>query len=246
MSSGLSSGTQKHNTLEPFGLIPTVRLAVQNSVGAVQLFLNDTFAGNQEYLANLVAELKSYDGEIILHLPDDFKNISDTHLQAAEFIMDSFPDKDIKVLTHYQDGMTVLDIPKVNRQLVGIENSKTGSFDKNHVISAFALAKQAGTFFVFDHGRIMYKPDGIDENEIYEFIQRMIENLDPEKDILHSADKTSWTKRYRDSGTYLGDPAGIGFPLLAIIASFINIGGTVIFEQESEDEALHSIAKVEG
>lgn len=241
MPTGVASSVMKDHPTEKFGLIPTMELALRENHGAVQIYLNDAFC-TTEYLEQLLPLIAQFKGTIILHLPDRGA-LHETHLAAATTIVSGFLDKDIRVLIHYEEGMVAEDVPAILDKKVGLENSKTGVFDPIHVLEALRLARSMGTFFVFDHGRIMYG-SAYSADLLYQWIQAVIEELDAENDIMHSADKTSWDLRYRESSTHLGDVDGVGYSLVAALRNFHLDGGVIIFEQENLDQALRSIATV--
>lgn len=224
--------------------IKTVELAVTHGFEAVQLYM-DPRVRQQYYRTQLISNLMDTDLKVVLHLPNlnqqDF-SIHPDDLSAAEEICYMLAWKDPTVLVHYEDRMTIKDIPLINQRPVAIENSKTRSFDPDHVRAALNLAREAGVPFVFDFGRILYArtTDGIeiDPEEIIYFIKEMIAELDPAVDVIHLTDKNSWDKSFRESACVF--PEGINSAFIDELVHFDRAGGIIVWEFEDLEMTLAS------
>lgn len=253
MSAGVASSTQKSHETDAYGLIPTIDFAEQNGISSIQLFLNDKFVGDEEYMIKVVEQLLASTKihTVVIHLPNDFREITESYIIRTEWLINLLPHKKFVVLTHYEEGMSKEDIPIVNGNRIAIENSKTGEFDRQHVLAALDLAREAEVPFVFDLGRIMYlDPESPrfrgEVIQLFAFIEDMIGELDPNRDIIHAADKTDWKARFRDCWTYLGDLQGKAFPHIPSLSRFSADGGVIIFEHEDTDLAWKSVQAIEG
>jgi hypothetical protein len=227
-----------------FDLRETVRVAEENSAGAVQLYVNKKAKEDSEYARRLTAALAETDMTIIVHLPNKDK-LDETDIAFAEKLEQNLRGKDVRTLIHYEEGMRVEDVPLVNGYPVGIENSKTGVFDAGHVKDAFLLARMAGSFFVFDHGRIMYADENSPPGKIITFIKKMISALNPGIDIIHTGDKTNWYDSFGKAQCAFGDENGIAMPLLPDLQDFSRKGGVVIIETEDEEMGLRALERLQ-
>lgn len=227
-----------------FDLRETVRIADESGAGAVQLYVNNR-AKDPEYFRRLSAALAETDMAIVVHLPN-VKDLKESDIAFAENLEKNLPDKDIRTLIHYEDGMRMEEVPLVNGRPVGIENSETGSFDPAHVKDAYLLARMVGSFFVFDHGRIMYADNHNPPGKIISFIKKMISALNPGVDIIHTGDKTNWYDSFAKAQCAFGDENGIAMPLLPDLQGFSQKGGVIIIETEHEEMGLRGLERLKG
>lgn len=224
--------------------LATVELAVTHGFEAVQLYM-DPRVRQQHYRTQLISNLMDTDLRVVLHLPNlnqqDFSMHPDD-INAAEEICYMLSWKAPTVLVHYEEGMGVYDIPRINQYPAAIENSKTRSFDPDHVRAALNLARDAGVPFVFDFGRILYArtQEGreIDPQEIVYFIKEIIAELDPAVDIIHLTDKNSWDKTFRESACVF--PQGINAAFIDELVEFDRAGGIIVWEYEDLEMTLAS------
>lgn len=220
----------------------TVAYATEHKLGAVQPFVNEQLR-DPEYRARLIEGLKADKNlDVVLHLPNMDKLIQDD-LDAASEIVTALLPRRVRTLVHYEQVMSVEQVPVVAGKKVGIENSLTGKYPHsehlNHVLRAFRLSREAKSFFVFDPGRLMYEDGETPVEEIQEFITRVISRLDPARDVIHMADKAAWNIRFRQGPRAF--PKGIGRFMVSSLQDFYLMGGTIIFEHEDADMALESI-----
>ncbi len=223
-----------------FDLIQTVQSALEAKAGSVQLFINDSLM-DPLYMFGLINLLASSHMSIILHLPDYPVFISQPqHSQNAATLIEKLPGKDIRVLIHYFEGMTVDQIPVINGKKVSIENAKTRAFYSEEVKAAFNLTREAGVPFVFDPGRIMYINNEATESQgqIEEFILDIIDQMDPSKDILHMSDKTIWGDFRPNACAF---PDGISKFMIVPLLQFAKSDGVIIFEHENLEQAIKSL-----
>jgi hypothetical protein len=137
--------------------------------------------------------------------------------------------------------MRVDQIPNINGQKVGIENGQTGTYAPENIAAAYRLSRDARSFFVLDPGRIMYATDQFPPRVIEKFILGYIERMKPRNDIIHMADKTSWSKRFREASCALGADNGIGVFMIEALRDFDRRGGLIVFEHEDLQMALESL-----
>lgn len=226
------------SAVKDFDLRKTVEEAKKNGFKSVQLYI-DSDKFDDPYIEELINELRDINLEIVIHLRN-LPEFNDKDRVQVERILNELPNRKIQILIHYFKGMTVEDVPYINGVKVGIENSKTGVFDPDHVEEAFELSRACNSYFVFDHGRILYAQSEEEAEKVINYIIEMINRLDPKKDIIHSADKRGWTLRFKSSWTYLGDPQGKAYPLIDSLRSFHLKGGTIVFEHEDLEFAVKS------
>lgn len=221
----------------------TVDFATENNCTAVQPFINEQLR-DQKYLDGLIERLKSNPNlDVILHLPNMDK-LEKADVEAAAQIENALLPRRVRTLVHYEEGMTVAQVPVVAGEKVGIENSLTGMHSheahKRHVLDALILARETGSFFVFDPGRMMYRDSEMhDVQPIRDFILQIIKALDPAIDVIHMADKGSWDMRFREWP--LAFPEGISDFMVRALQDFHEQGGVIIFEHEDAEMALASV-----
>jgi len=232
-----------------FHLLPAIEHAKEDKFDGVQLYVNqemlDPSTRNQIAAELINSELTN----VVFHLPD-YNNITPELIAATEEVIAQLPHSmrwsALIHLGYKQDSepmeLKYSQVPTVAGRAVSIENSKTGVFDKDHVIRAISLARSLNAGFVFDLGRILYPNDEgvVDDVEVYKFIRGVIGVLDPTKDIIHTAGKLSWEKRFRDSAAAFGADGDITYPLKEVILRFHQAGGIVVFEHEDKDMILQS------
>lgn len=229
-----------------FGLLETVRLAAENNIPVVQLFVNVSL-DNPGYFDELVNLLKETGVKVVVHLPN-LGRIRDEDLYNVIDLYEAVPDLMVGTLVHHQPSTDKVPVPegayKLFRDIpVAIENSVTGNFNEQSVYQAIQVARDLSVPFVFDPLRVMYLPEGQESRQlaVVRFIENIINQLDPEKDIIHLADKTSWTQPMRECVSALGGYEGVMFPVIPTIKEFIAKGGTVIMEHENVEMALASV-----
>lgn len=197
--------------------------------------------------------------ELVYSLPSSISKVGLIHYE--DDIPITFSDLTTKQGNRTQP-MLSLHIPKIDRFTIGVENSMTGTFNPRHVWAALKLAKANNIPFVFDIGRIMYpivtklgkddkgndiKDSYINDDikmQIYSFIDEIINNLDPQLDILHVSGKTDWDK-FRDYACALGAEGDITKPLIPSLKRFLDAGGKVVLEHEDLQQALDSRVALE-
>lgn len=235
--------------IEGFHLIPAVEHAIQENFDGVQLYVNEELL-DPTIRSQIVNKLLSSElSNVVFHLPN-FNALTPDLVQAVEDVIEQLPEGITwHALIHldYKSGDNTIElkysqVPKVGGRAVSIENSKTGVFDTQHVIRAISLARSLNSGFVFDIGRILYpNPDGeVNEIEVYKFIRSVIGLLNPKTDIIHTAGKLSWEKRFREAACAFGADGDITFPLREQILDFHNRGGIVVFEHEDISMILQS------
>jgi len=235
--------------LSGFHLLPAIEHAKEDEFDGVQLYVNTEIL-ELETQQQIVAQLSDSNlSNVVFHLPD-YNNITTELVAATEAVIAQLPPTmRWHALIHlgYRQGQEPFElkysqVPTVAGRAVSIENSKTGVFDKDHVIRAASLAKSLNAGFVFDIGRILYPDDEgiVDEVEIYNFISTMIGMLNPQTDIIHTAGKLAWEKRFRDAACAFGAEGDITYPLKEAILKFHNAGGIVVFEHEDREMILQS------
>ena len=250
-------------------LIDTVVVAEENDFESIQLYVNDTIRSidYRERLAEAInnSSLKS----IVIHFPN-VADLKSPLIKATRTLVNALR-KDLKLvgLIHYEDsvelphfkklverGLARTDmpflsvyIPRFKRMPVGVENSKINEFDPEHVMRSFYFARFHGLPFVFDIGRIMYpkQDETINEEtkqEVYQFIEWLISQLDPAIDVIHTSGKTEWGN-FRDFACALGADGDITIPLMSVLKDFSDRGGIVVFEHEDLGQAIDSKKNLE-
>lgn len=231
-----SSALAKEQGEDRFDGRRTIDEAVKHDFDGVQLFLDPKYR-DPLYRSEIFKRIDENPSlGIIIHLPNI---VSQEDIEAAEDIAQKIPEA--RFLIHYKP---TVEIPEINNVLAGWENSEIGKFGPDqvgHIDEVKKQAKKDNTFFVFDFGRMMYLEEGdIGKEEALRFIREEINALDPKKDIIHLADKTSWVLKFRDSMCALGD--GICGDLLENILSY---EGIVVFEHEDLQMAIDSLQVIE-
>ncbi len=224
-----------------YDLWSTVEVASKNGFTAVQLFINE-FKNDDAYVGRMIQMIRDSEiKEIVIHF-HNFGFITQKEIEIAERIENELPDRIIIPLVHYENDMIPTMVPVVNGRLVAIENAKTEVFDRDEIMKVYNFTRFMGVPMIFDHCRIMYPKNEKEQKEVIEFIEWFITNrLRPGYDVIHTADKTQWDKRFKDCWTYLGDPDGVCYPLLLALKEFSDKGGVVVFEHEDEDMAVKSL-----
>ncbi len=203
-----------------------------NKVGfaGVQIFLDPKYR-NPDYLESILVSLENSNLGIVLHLPNI---VEEEDVKIAEKIIREHPDA--KVLIHY---IPATELPNIIGTTVGWENSKIGPLNEEmltHMEEVKQKVAQNNTFFVYDMGRQLYANDETQIQESINYIRAQIKSLDPKKDVIHLADKTSWVLKFRDSMCALGD--GI---MQEFVEDIRNFKGVVVFEHENLQMALDSL-----
>ncbi len=220
--------------------LKTVELAVHNDFDAVQLFINPLLINNAEHRAEIVSALNATELIVVLHLsgldPETFQ-LDLKERVAVESMISSLKNK-VVPLVHYIEGMGISDIPVVNDQRVGLENSKTGIFDMEHIQRVQDLCNEVKIPFVLDFERILYTHSESEKVSIIGFVKRVVDSLDPDIDMLHLRDKTSWLLPSRKSACAY--PEGINKNFTEEISRFHKSGGLVIWEFENLEQTLKS------
>ena len=85
-------------------------------------------------------------------------------------------------------------------------------------------------------GRLLYASGHEEEERTIRFIREQIRALNPRKDVIHLADKTSWVVKFRNCMCVLGE--GVMREFLPDIRSF---RGVVVFEHEDLNMAKESL-----
>jgi hypothetical protein len=213
---------------EGFDWIKTIEDARKLEVEGVQLYLNDTHT-DIEYSEKVVALLKKYSLEVLWHLPN---MPNEKQLYNYQYLINNI---DSRGLIHHMPA-TLLPLKDAN---IGWENSKSGQFDKQHVLETFGKSRKDNTFFVFDITRIMYTNDPeTDAPEIFDFIKKIIEKMS-NTDIIHYTEKNSWERTGRESMCTFSE--GI---LKPIIKDILDFGGVIVPEYESLRITRDSIDKM--
>src|SRR5258706_12710345 len=216
--------------LEDFEGKRTIEEASQSGFDGVQLFLDPRYR-NPEYESSILENLNQSGLKLVLHLPN---TVTDEDIHIAENIVESFPDA--RVLIHY---IPATELPNVNGTKVGWENSQIGPLSDEmveHLRGVEERVKKDNTFFVFDMGRILYAEGEEEIAKTIDFIRLKIASLDPTKDIIHLADKTSWVLKFRDCMCVLGEGVMVNF-----IEDIGKFEGAIVFEHENLQMALQSL-----
>ncbi len=207
----------------------TIEEAQKAGFKGVQLFLDPKYR-DRNYLESVLISLETSELGLVLHLP----NIVEEDAQVAERIVKEYPET--KVLVHY---LPATELPVIEGTTVGWENSKIGPLSEDmveHLQKVKDKVFKDNTFYVYDMGRQLYASDESEVQRTIEFIRAEIRALDPKKDVIHLADKTSWILKFRDSMCALGD--GI---MKEFIDDINNFQGPIVFEHENLEMALKSL-----
>jgi sugar phosphate isomerase/epimerase len=215
------------SVIEGFDGHQTIKQAQESGFDGVQLYLDPRYR-DPEYTAETIALLCDSGLGLAIHLPN---TVTEEDLAAAEVFVEKIPD--VKIFIHFSP---TTEAPKVKGTKVGWENSLTGVFDTDQIEEIIEKVAEENTFFVFDPGRIMYTDEETSKEEIVAYIREKLGQLDPERDILHIADKECWTLRFRDCMCVLGE--GVCAELLEDIAAF---PGIIVIEMEDLEMALDSL-----
>ncbi len=226
--------------------------------GGMQLFLDKRFRTRIVDGKRITAyrdavimaiERHGFSESLLLHLPDRLDN-EGFDIEAAAALAEAFPK--MKPFIHYDPDVST---PQINGKPVGYENGAKGfktSFEDNkaHVSETLAKTREEETFFVFDIGRLTY--DNTENQmfgtrqEVAEFIAEIMGQLDPNQDVLHINDKTTWHQHPRDARCIVGE--GIlaksifedGSCILDLVCEFIYQGGVVVPEYETLAQTAQS------
>lgn len=216
---------------DKFDGVRTIEEAVKAGFDGVQLFLDPRYR-DPDYRTRIFDTLSDKKLGVVVHLPNV---VTDEDKELAEALAQELPDA--RFLIHYEPTVKKPDLKGI---LAGWENSRVGKLDEEmlgHVEATKTQARKDNTFFVFDFGRMMYlEEDGIGHQEVLQYIRDEIGQLDPEKDVIHMTDKTSWVLKFRDCACIVGD--GICADLLPDILSY---EGIVVFEHENLEQAIKSL-----
>jgi len=211
-----------------FDCIETVRTAKETGFAGAQLYLNKSFE-DPRYTQELIDVLGLAGIGFCIHLPN---HPDKTSITAASAIAEEF--NDAKMLMHYLPRRTMVEIPQAR---MGWENSITGVHDLTHIKMVQKLAKQQDRFFVFDYGRSLYSGFPTKQSRILRELNGVLSSLRPGVDMIHSADKTSWTKPFRETMCAVGPDIGVGRALFPALAQY---RGVVVMEHENLGMALES------
>lgn len=208
----------------------TVEEAVNASFDGVQLFLDERYK-NPDYRRSVIHSLRGTNLGIVLHLPN-ITTLKD--IAAASEIVYEYPNTN--VLIHY---LPETSLPKLDSTVIGWENSLVcplNSGQIEHIAKVKCKVQEDKTFFVFDMGRLLYTDGNTSEDEAISFIRREIKCLNPQRDIIHLADKATWTSDFRESMCTLGQ--GVMREFLGDIKQF---SGIIVFEHEDLQMAIDSL-----
>ncbi|CAG1023156.1 hypothetical protein DOJK_02131 [Patescibacteria group bacterium] len=242
--------TNTHSgAIEGFGLLPAVLHAKMDKFDGVQLFVNDDLLDEAKFEQIINEILDSNLTNVVLHLPN-LENLKAEYIDAANRFIARLPAQfrwhalihlEVKEFGEVRN-ITFEEVPVIGGRKVCIENSKTGVFNKESVISAVRLARALGAGFVFDIGRILYPNESgeVNPDEVYTFIREVMQNMDPQTDVIHTAGKLAWEKRFRDAAAPFGAKGDITYPLKDALLDFHNQGGIVVFEHEDQEMILTS------
>jgi len=212
----------------------TIEEARKANFDGVQLYLDPHYR-DAEYREKVIEKLRESGLKLILHLPD---TVEQADKEAAEAMVDAFPES--RVLIHY---IPTTSLPEISGTRVGWENSHIGpleSVQRKHLEEVINKVDEDGTFFVFDMGRLLYTPnEDVSPQETIDFIKNQLQELNPQKDVIHLADKKSWILKFRECTCVLGD--GVMKHFLEDIKNF---KGAIVFEHENLQMALDSLTIV--
>jgi hypothetical protein len=214
---------------EGFDAHRTAEEATKHGFYGVQLFVNQEYHVPR-YVGSLISVLREKNLGLIIHLPN---TPSPEDIQAAEDFVEEIPEA--SVIIHY---LPATCLPQVKGTIVGWENS-VNSPDLDHVNQTLEKVKADDSFFVFDCGRLMNTNDEDTKQQVRDFIDSVLQKLDPKRDILHLGDKTNWEGKFRESMCPFGE--GILAEFLPQVKEFVARGGKVVFEQEDLQMTIDSL-----
>ncbi len=198
----------------------TINEAATNKYQGVQLYINESFQ-DVSYLQEVIGLLlQQRQLGILIHLPNEPK---DEDLTVTTEIYEALPRT--RALIHFDPADRLPKIPVK----IGWENSDSSRHNPQHIDDVQKMAVIDRTFFVYDYGR-SYKAEDNDYNEqsrIVRFISQRIRSMDPNKDVLHAAEKTRWNVSFRENQCPIGE--GVGKSLLHELKEF---AGPIVLEYE--------------